>query len=253
MQTINIAIVDDNYDEQENLCAFLKDYASANHLQIMLSRFKSGEEFLDGYSPYLYTVIFLDIYMSGISGIDTAKKIREADRDTLVVFLTSSDDHMMSAWRVHAYEYILKPVKKEQVFMTMDDILDRTTSLDSKRFSFTSQKQQISILFSDLVSVTTDLHNYLEITDKTGETWNTRMTFNQAQEQLSSDPRFLLLRRGVLVNMDYITGFSNDVCQIEGGIQIPIIIRSRKKIEQTWQNYLLNKIRDESLRRRKHS
>ena len=253
MQTINIAIVDDNHDEQEKICSFLKDYASANHLQIMLSRFASGEEFLDGYSPYQYSVIFLDIYMGGISGIDTAKKIRETDRDTLVIFLTTSEDHMMSAWRVHAYEYILKPVKKEQVFLTMDDILDRTTILDSKRFSFISQKQQISILFSDLVSVTTDVHNYLEISDKTGETWNTRMTFNQAQEQLSSDPRFLLLRRGVLVNMDYITGFSNDVCQIEGGIQIPIIIRSRKKIEQTWQNYLLNKIRDESLRRRKHS
>ena len=103
---------------------------------MILSRFTSGEEILDGYRPYQYSVIFLDIYMDGINGIDTAKKIRETDRDALLVFLTTSEDHMMSAWRIHAYEYILKPVKIEQVFLVMDDILERTTSLDFQRFSF---------------------------------------------------------------------------------------------------------------------
>ena len=47
----------------------------------------------------------------------------------------------------------------------------------------------------------------------------------------------------------YITSFSSDTCRIKGGSELPINIKCRKDIEQTWRNYLFNKIRGESMRR----
>ncbi len=141
--------------------------------------------------------------MDGMSGIEAAQMIRVTDRDAIIVFLTTSEDHMPDAFRLHAYEYIVKPVRKEDLFPVMDDILKKTTPVTSPSFSFPVREGEACILFDDLVTVGTDAHNYLEIFDKDGNEYLTRMAFAAACDHLQSDKRFLQVRRGVIVNMAY--------------------------------------------------
>lgn len=143
--------------------------------------------------------MFLDIFLDGMSGIDAARIIRDADRDALIVFLTSSNEHMPDAWRLHAFEYVEKPVSEEKLFPVLDDIRDRITPASGPRFSFFGQGSEHSVLYDKLVMVGTNAHNYLEGTDCSGETLQTRMTFAEAGDILLKDKRFLLVRRGVIV------------------------------------------------------
>ena len=105
---MNIAVVDDQYSEIAFLCEILDSYAKESGLSVKIDHFESGEEFLASFRPFYYQVIFLDIYMEGITGIETAASLRQSDIDARIIILTSSDVHMREAFDVHAFQYLIK-------------------------------------------------------------------------------------------------------------------------------------------------
>ena len=114
--------------------------------------------------------------------------------------------------------------------------------------TFISQRNEINLYYSEIVTITS-LRNYLEICTKSGNEYKTRMTFSVISEQLLQDPRFLIINRGVLVNMDLVIDISEKSCAIMNGIQFPVNTREHKKMRQTWLNYSIVQIRKESLER----
>ena len=245
---MNIAITDDLPREREKIMRILSEYSASAHIDLDISEYSSAEDFMEDYRPLRYSAVFLDIYMDGMTGIEAARKIRETDKDTIIVFLTTSEDHMPDAFRLHAYEYIVKPVRKEDIFPMMDDILKRTTPVKSPSFSFPVQQGEASVFHDDLVVVKTDAHNYLVVQDKEGNEFLTRMTFAAAGDLLLKDKRFLTVRRGVIVNMAYIQRFDDVLLYLTVGDPIPISVRNRKKLEQIWDNYLVDRMRSDILK-----
>ena len=75
----------------------------------MISAFPSGEAFLASYRPGLFDLIILDIFMKEITGMDTARKIRESDQTVRIVFSTSSNDFASESYEVNACYYLKKP------------------------------------------------------------------------------------------------------------------------------------------------
>ena len=254
---MNIAIVDDEQAEIDTLSSILKEYAAVGKLPLSLQIFHSAEELLSSYHPYAYTAIFMDIYMGGMTGINAAKQILSSDSHAIIIFLTHSDEHMPEAFSIHAYDYIGKPAKKERLFKVMDDVLMRKSEYDaSPRLTFSYEKNKISVPYSDIVCVRTSRHNYLEIivraqnTCADYNTYLTRLTFAEVQQTLSTDRRFLLVLRGVLVNMEHIIAIDGGICRLTNGTEVSINVRGAKEIENTWQNYIFDNIRSERRERR---
>ena len=106
----------------------------------------------------------------------------------------------------------------------------------------------MSVYYDDLVYVGTDAHNYLQILDRDRHWYLTRMTFAAASEILMKDKRFLLIRRGVIVNMAYIQSFDEKLLKLTVGGPVPINPRNRRKLEQIWDNYLVDRMRSDILR-----
>ena len=249
---MNIAIVDDEQKEIDIVTPILKEYAALSMKTLSLKVFHNAGELLADYHPYAYTAIFMDIYMDGMTGVEAARQILEKDRRSIIIFLTSSDEHMPEAFSMHAYDYISKPVKKERLFKVMDDIVMRKTEYDSSpKFRFSCNKNTIILTYSDIVCIKTSGHNYLDIIDRTGTTYLARMTFTEVSHLLSHDPRFLTVLRGVLVNMEYISSISDGICYLTPGISVPINVRNAKDLENIWQNYIFDSIRNERRERRK--
>ena len=65
-------------------------------------------------------MVFLDICMAGTNGIETARRLRQADPEVLIVFVTSSPEYVWDAFPVHPFDYLLKPFKKERVMQTLE-------------------------------------------------------------------------------------------------------------------------------------
>ena len=78
-----------------------------------------------------------------------------------------------------------------------------------------------------------------------GHSYITRMNFRDISELLTDDFRFLLIIRGILVNMDYIIRFADHSCYMEGMHQLPVNVKKYKHIEELWKNYIFQKIRSE--------
>ena len=103
---MRFALVDDAAAERELAGRLFSSFSEEMHTEFEVDIFESGEAFLSAFVPYTYDIVFMDIYMGGMSGIDTAKKMRETDSRSLLIYLTSSGEHMGQAFSVHAFDYI---------------------------------------------------------------------------------------------------------------------------------------------------
>ena len=237
------ALIDDTKEDREKLHTLLTEYAAYHSGELILRCFSSGEEFLKNYRPCQYAAVFLDIYMGGMTGLQTAQIIRKTDTNRPLIFITSSPEHMADAFHFHAYEYVIKPFHRNRIFQLMDDLMKCTTKAEAF-LSFVVNRESHSIPYSDILFVRSSDH-YAEIHTQLGHTYITRMNFSSISEQLTDDPRFLLIIRGILVNMDKIVRFADHSCYLENSVQLPVNVRNSKKIEQMWKNYIFQKIRSE--------
>lgn len=241
---MQIALVDDRETDRRHMQQLLQRYDAIHGLEIQVKHFSSGEALLQEYRPLTYSVIFLDIYMPGIDGIETARAIRAMDNETALVFMTESELHYADAYSVFAAAYLTKTCSDDEFFRALDHVLHRRTEAE-KRFSFAFNRRSYSIRFADLVSVETD-GNYILLTDRDGKQYRTRMTFSAAEQQL--DERFLTVIKGVTLNMEYITRIQDGLCILRSGKRYPLQIRNQKALRELWLNFKFNRIRrDEDL------
>ena len=236
---MNIAIVEDSEVERELLRNIVSQYFLTHQLDFQLDLYERAEDLLADFHPHRYGLIFLDIYMDGMSGVEAAEQIRRAGGEALLIFLTSSSAHMPEAFRVHAYDYILKPIDSRLVYRVLDDLMKHSTD-EGACLRFTSDRKEYSLPYDNIASVRTEDH-YLEISTADGASYRPRMTFAAASEALTADPRFLNILRGVLVNMDHIKGFEEGSCEMKDGLMLPVNLRKWKELEKTWQNYIFQK------------
>ena len=237
---MNIAMVDDDELDQQDLELFLMEYGTIHQIEMHLDSFSAGAALLENYTPFHYAVIFLDIFMDGISGIETAKSIRAVDDNTSIVFLTTSESFRPEAFSLFASSYLIKPCGREELFRTLDHIF-RLSTTGGGRFSFSYDRRKFSLAYRDIVSLETD-GNYLVIADKAGQRYRTRMTFSEAMNHL--DNRFLVLMKGVAVNMDRISQMQDGHCRLQDGTVLPLSVKRKDELREQWLNYKFTKIRE---------
>jgi len=247
---VRIAIVDDQKRERDLLSEILKEYGTKRRYLMNIDTFSDGEQVLDGYTQYLFVVIFMDIFMPGMDGIEAARKIREKDADVSIVFVTTSTEHMPEAFDVHAFQYLVKDgdaaALREKVFRLMDELLARRIAAE-KVFHFISERHEYALPFTELLCLESDGH-YTVVTDKKGQRYRSRLSFSDAVDSLSGDRRFLSINRGILVNMDYIVSFDRGICTMLHELTLPVNVRKQKDIDQLRQNYVFQKLHEEMQR-----
>jgi DNA-binding LytR/AlgR family response regulator len=119
---IRAAIVEDNEEAFRSLEALLKRYEKEKGLPIAISFFPDAEKLLNDYHPD-YDVIFMDINLPYLSGIDAAKKLRVFDQDVILVFVTDLAQYAIRGYEVHAFDYIVKPLAYGQLAQKLDKII----------------------------------------------------------------------------------------------------------------------------------
>lgn len=109
-------------DDDETAVSFLRELIESYPKQkLNADGYSSGEDLLR--TRNIYDLIFLDIDMKGIDGIETARRIRIHDRKVKIVYVTSYKEYAGKAFSVHAFGYLLKPVKQEKIWKQIEDAL----------------------------------------------------------------------------------------------------------------------------------
>lgn len=236
---MRIALVDDEQIYLDEMAEICREFAEENRIDIEIYEFSDGDGFLSAKKDF--SVVFMDIYMDASDGVLTAKKLRERDNFCLLIFMTTSTEHMPEAFSCHAFEYIVKPLSPERVKKVLADAVKLIPPPDEYLELYCDRKD-VRVKLGDIVSAVTDAH-YLEVALSDGTLLRCRMTMKQFLEQTNDNKRFILINKGIIVNADYITDFENNCCILENGARLPIRVRDRLSIEQAARDYNFDKIR----------
>lgn len=83
--------------------------------------------------------------MKKLNGIETAKKIREYDKKVKIIYITNYTDYTYSAFSVHAFGYLVKPVKEKELYHHLEEALSYTEEDTSKELEFITEDGVIRI------------------------------------------------------------------------------------------------------------
>ena len=127
---VNIAVVDDFPPDRERLSAGLRLYAAERHLPWQVFCFSGGADLLST-DPGRYAMVFLDIVMEGLDGLETARRLRAGGWDGLLVFVTTEADYAVDGYEVEAAGFLVKDsVQQKSRFTRLLERLERRLDTD---------------------------------------------------------------------------------------------------------------------------
>ena len=106
---IRIAMVEDEAAVREQLMGYVQRYTRQYGTEFSVTEFADGVDILENYRP-VYDIVFLDVEMKHLDGMETARRIRALDADVVLIFITNMAQYAIKGYAVGALDYVLKPV-----------------------------------------------------------------------------------------------------------------------------------------------
>ena len=197
-----ICIVDDEDNSLNQLKEILLKFFKEKSIQVDIFSFNNPVNFIDKFIPNKYDIIFLDISMPQINGIDVGKKIREKDISTTIVFTTSLIQYALSGYEVNAFDYLVKPINYSSLILTLKRWLKLQNNFNDNSLTI---KYKNSFIKLDIISIL-----YIEVIDHKliihtkNEDYALRDSLDNYIEKLKNY-NFSLCNRCYLVNLRYVT------------------------------------------------
>lgn len=210
---IKVLIVEDDAAEADRLLGYLSRYANEHGEKFEVSRLESAVDFLDT-KPEV-DLIFMDIGLPGISGMEAAEILRDYDQKTQLIFVTSLAQYGARSYEVDALDFIVKPVGYSSFAMRMDRavrVLRRTIG----RSIMVRTKDGMRIMpLADIIAIEVRGHNLLyHLTDNSE--YSVRGTLSGLSSNLEGTA-FVRVSSGVLVNMDRVRSIHGPDVQMSDG------------------------------------
>lgn len=239
---LKIAVVDDFSNERKEIISLVKDYFFNNlnkyNLHPEFCEFDNGKIFLENFKAGEYNLVLLDIYMPNLAGVAVAEKLLMLDKNCKVIFFTSSPDHMLDGYQVHAIGYVLKPAleNKKALYRALDYYMD-LLNLDTAGITAKTSSGDLFLPYRNIIYVESSLKTvyfYLKSSEIKAQG-----KFADYEEQLLKDKRFLESYRNLIVNMDYIDRPLEQDFLLKNEVKIPISRRKRSEVLEKYTKYLI--------------
>ncbi len=240
---MRIAIVDDQPAEAQRLQNMLTEAFHDTHTDIhRLDVYSSGEALMEKWEPNAYDLVLLDIYMTGMTGVEVAHMLRDSDEHVRLVFCTTSNAFASESYAVGASYYLHKPYGAEDLRRMITLIRPRDYAL--MRYILLPDGQKIilrDILYTEYENHVISIHR------KRGGLAQTRITQAALEALLADDPYIISCAKGLLVNLYEVTSMEPDTFRLSDGTQLPISRRKAKEVQAIYDDFLFQKMRKEML------
>ncbi len=239
---MQIALADDIPADLTRLQTDIMQYFASHNLASPDIRcFQNGEDLYAHFTPGIWQVVFLDIFMKEMNGIELARLLRREDPDLKIIFISTSRDYAFDAFPLHPFDYLIKPYTMEAFRHVMNELL-RSYTTPEPEINIRASRSSFQIRYRDIVSVLSQGHS-LQIYVIGNPPIRSIMTFSEVYNELSSDPRFLLCNRGVLINMDHALTLENSILRMQEGPPCPLRVRDQAKLIAQFSQYQLSRMK----------
>ena len=224
MSVIRIALVEDDSRHVQKITEYLERFRTEKGLAMSVRIFPDGEDIVENYRPE-YDIILMDIQMRFLDGMTAARLIREKDKETVLIFLTSMAGYAIQGYEVEALDYILKPVSYDMFAQKLWRAIDVVQRNHTHNVVLTLKDGMVKLDVSEIRYIEARSHRMIYHT--ADMEYDVRGRLDDLEKELLPYG-FFRSNRGYLVNLYHITAVRGDCCLI-GGEKLPIS-RVRKPV-----------------------
>jgi len=242
---LHIGLCDDLCSDLALLEEYILHYMDTHSIDCTISKFESGEALLENLQNaqnQQYDIVFLDIYMEGKNGVETARALRNAGLNCMIIFTTTSPDHALDGFEVGAVHYLIKPLTYE----TVESGLDRCKQLFAQCGQYIEVKTgrtMTRILLKDLVFA--EVYGNTLLIHTAFEEVKTYISLDELLKLLPPE-NFLHCHRSYVVNMNFIASQDGSDFVLKDSQRIPIPKKDTQRMRQAYSDYLFSRVRRRS-------
>ena len=234
---IKIGLCDDNHLYLKELSKLLDKISKNKDISIEIIKFNSGEELINFHNKRknYFDLIFLDILMKGINGIDTARALKLLCPTTYIIFATISKDYALDSYEVDAYSYILKPYNYDKIESKFLDVLENIIN-NKKNILYVKNNQDIySINLNKTIYFESSLRKIISYSLTENISFYDKLS--DLENRLCCD-NFVRCHRSYLVNLNYVKNIVGSDIITTTNHKIPISKKYLKSIREYFIEYL---------------
>ena len=230
---LKIAVCDDEPVFVEQISGRIKEYMT----DAVIQGFFSSEELLS--QGEVFDIYFLDIQMEKINGVEVAKKLRELDEESVIVFITGAKEYVFEAFDVAALHYLIKPVddeKLQEVFERAKKEIEKKQFLKSRQIFIKTKNKNITLNVADILYFENEMRKIVIHTVR-GE-----ISFYgvMADVEREAGESFCRCHRGYLVNLAYVAEYDAENIILTNGEKIYLSKSRYPDFVRQYMRYLRN-------------
>ena len=231
---VKIGICDDEPEMRKPLRQILEQVLQLQGVEYLISESESGEELTAGISCLDIDILFLDIEMRSLDGIETAKLLRRKGMKGIIIFVTAYPDFVFQGYEVHAFHYILKPYRKEKIEEVLRQALHELDLSKEQYFVIEQKARVIRIPLSQTIAFQSDRRKVEALLEEDFVAFYGRI--DEVCRELPSC--FIRIHNRYIVNMNYVTTLEKDRC-ILGSRSFPVSRAFRQELETAFARAML--------------
>ncbi len=230
---VHIAICDDETCMSDSIERMVCEFFRRKNTEIETVQFSSGEELLRYGKPI--DVLFLDIQMKDIDGMETARRLRRDRFQGFLIFITVLKEMVFQSFEVQAYDYLVKPIGEKHFAKTMERLYVSMQSAGGGNLLVQKGYESRIIPLEDIVFCEIiDRKVYLNLASSEVVDFYGRM--EHLEKKL--DGRFFRCHRSFLINLNYLKSYRNGAACMEGGKEVPVSRLRSKEFSNVVLQYM---------------
>lgn len=232
---LTIAICEDDKIQQQQLEKLIFDIGLKE--SIKLDKFDSGEELVQAYeAEERYSIILLDMHMNELDGIQTAEIIRKWDKNCLMIIITSIVEYAVLGYSIDAYDFILKPVNKEEFVKKISKAIREIQVIMNKTYAIQTRDTTIALRLSNIIYIESRKKRVIVHTSE--ESFVNNQSINIVENELTDDG-FIRISRFYLVNVNHIKEINVKTLTLTSELELNYSDKYRNAIKKEYMKFMM--------------
>lgn len=241
---MQIVICDDLKVERDVLRAYIGSYSCQEVLDCVIEEYENAESLLSqikngGTTP---DILFMDIYMGGMTGIEAVKALKNDGFSGTVIFITTSESHAVESYRLMADGYMVKPYTEEEFHNNFAKALGKYTA-SHKTLVFSRDRINYTLLQKDLEFVEAAARGSL--LHAKGKSIPTTKPLADFAADLALEDCFLRCHRSCIVNLNFVERVEADHILMKNGAKAPMTMKDKTAFKKAVSDYFFLKMRED--------
>jgi len=210
---LRIGICDDSADARDTLRLNLEKILREESEEIVYE-FSTGTaavHWLGEHSGEI-DLLFLDVEMDGMNGMEAAERIRKSDSQIMIVFVTGYSDYVFDGYRVNALDYIIKPAGTERLYEVLERVREQLWKRADEMYLFKNTDGTFRLPISGIKYFYSDRRKVILVYGNKEYAFYGKL--DDVENKLSG--RFVRIHQRFLVNAEMVVHIGSDHVTVDG-------------------------------------